>query len=44
MNIEIVSAYQHQQEINTLFTEYTNLLTANDPSFQEYLDIQHYEE
>ena len=44
MNIEIVSAYTHEQEINTLFSEYTNMLIANDCSIQNYLDIQHYEE
>ncbi len=44
MNIEIVLAYQHTQEIKTLFAEYTNMLIANDSSFQTYLDIQHYDE
>lgn len=44
MNTEIVSGYMHTQEINELFSEYTNMLIANDRSFQNYLDIQHYEE
>lgn len=44
MNIEIVSGYMHTQEIHALFSEYTNMLIANDRSFQNYLDIQHYEE
>ena len=44
MNIEIVLAYMHTQEINALFSEYTNMLMTNDSSFQNYLDIQHYEE
>lgn len=44
MNIEIVLAYVHTQEINALFSEYTNMLIINDSSFQNYLDIQHYEE
>lgn len=43
-NIEIVLAYMHTQEINALFSEYTNILIANDYSFQKYLDIQHYDE
>ena len=43
MNIEIVLAYEHTQEINALFSEYTNMLITNDSSFQNYLDIQHYE-
>lgn len=44
MDIEIVSAYTHRQEISTLFSEYTDMLIANDSSFQNYLDIQHYDE
>ena len=44
MNIEIVLAYVHTQEINALFSEYTNMLIINDSSFKNYLDIQHYEE
>lgn len=44
MNIEIVLAYKYTQEINILFSEYTNMLIANDSSFQNYLDIQHYDE
>ena len=44
MNIEIVLAYVHTQEINALFSEYTNMLIINDSSFQNYLDIQHYDE
>lgn len=44
MNIKIIPAYDHPEEIGTLFSEYTNMLIAGDPSFQEYLDIQNYEE
>lgn len=44
MSIEIVPAYKHSQEISMLFSEYTNLLIANDTSFQKYLDIQRYDE
>lgn len=44
MDIEIVPAYTHTQEINALFSEYTDMLIANDRSFQEYLAIQHYDE
>lgn len=44
INIEIVPAYNHQQEISALFSEYTNMLIAGDSSFQKYLDIQHYDE
>ena len=44
MNIEIVLAYKYKQEINRLFSEYTNMLISNDSSFQKYLNLQHYEE
>ena len=35
MNIEIVLAYRHAQEINALFSEYTDMLIANDSSFED---------
>lgn len=44
MNIEIVPAYQHPQEIANLFSEYTDILIAGDISFQKYLDVQNYNE
>lgn len=34
MDIKIVLAYMHTQEITALFSEYTNMLVANDRSFQ----------
>lgn len=44
MDIKIVLAYMHTQEITALFSEYTNMLIANDRSFQNYLDLQRYDE
>lgn len=44
MNIEIIPAYEYPKEIKKLFSEYINMLIANDSSFQQYLDIQNYEE
>ncbi len=44
MDLEIVPAYSYKEEINTLFTEYTNMLSEKEPSFQKYLEIQHYNE
>lgn len=44
MEIEIVLAYDHPKEVESLFSEYTHMLIAGDRSFQEYLDIQHYED
>lgn len=44
MNIEIIPAYDHPQEIGALFTEYTDMLIAGDRTVRDYLDIQHYDE
>ncbi len=44
INIKIIPAYDHPEEVGILFSEYTNMLIAGDRSFQEYLDIQHYDE
>lgn len=44
MNMEMVLAYEHKQEISDLFSEYTNMLVEGDSSFQAYLDLQHYDE
>ena len=44
MNITIIPAYNYPQEIGILFSEYTNMLITGDPSFQKYLDVQHYDE
>lgn len=44
MNINIVPGYDYPQEIKALFSEYTDMLIAGDPSFKEYLDIQNYDE
>ena len=44
MSIKIIPAYKNPQEVETLFSEYTDMLIAGDRSFQKYLDIQHYDE
>lgn len=44
MDIELVPAYSHKEEVKTLFSEYTNMLTEGDPSFEEYLKVQNYDE
>lgn len=43
MSIQILPAYDRLETIRVLFSEYTELLIAGDPSFQEYLDLQHYD-
>ena len=42
MSINIVPAYNSLADIRELFSEYTDMLVAGDPSFREYLDVQHY--
>lgn len=44
MELKIIPAYDFPKEIRILFSEYTEMLIAGDPSFQEYLDIQNYDE
>lgn len=44
MEIRIVPAYDRPTEVGALFSEYTGMLVAGDPSFQKYLDLQGYDE
>ena len=44
MDIRIVPAYEQRDEVSMLFSEYTDMLIANDESFKTYLDIQNYDE
>ncbi|MCI9422965.1 GNAT family N-acetyltransferase [Lachnospiraceae bacterium WCA-9-b2] len=44
MGLEFVPAYGYPKEVGELFSEYTDMLIAGDPSFKEYLDIQNYDE
>ena len=44
MSLELIPAYDRPAEVLSLFTEYTHMLVSHDPSFQRYLDIQHYED
>lgn len=41
--LNIIPAYNYPQEIQKLFSEYTDMLIAGDSTFQKYLDIQHYD-
>ena len=41
---QIIEAYDHIDDIKSLFSEYTSMLVSIDPSFSIYLDIQHYDE
>ena len=42
MSLAMIRADQRPEEILPLFKEYTDMILENDPSFQKYLDIQHY--
>ena len=42
--LEIVPAFAYKEEVKALFTEYTKMLVAGDSAFQEYLNIQNYDE
>ncbi len=44
MDIRIIPALDHPQEVGALFSEYTDMLIAGDPGFRAYLDLQHYDE
>lgn len=42
--IETADGFDHLDEIRVLFDEYTAMLVSLDPSFQKYLDLQHYDQ
>ena len=44
MSVQLIPAYDHREEIEALFGEYTRMLVETDPSFRQYLDIQHYDD
>lgn len=43
MDLTLELAYDDQEEVRTLFQEYTDMLVRKSPSFAEYLKIQHYD-
>lgn len=44
MSIEIVPAYNFQEEIRELLTEYTEMLIEGDSDIKNYLELQNYDE
>lgn len=42
MGLELKLAYEDQEEIRKLFTEYTDMLVEGDAAIKEYLGIQNY--
>ena len=43
MSIEIVPAYNFQEEIRELLTEYTEMLIEGDSDIKNYLELQNYD-
>lgn len=43
MELTIRPAYQHTEEVKTLFLEYTDFLLCADPSFSDFLKLQNYD-
>lgn len=44
MSLELLHAYDHPEEVAALFSEYTDMLIAGDPTFKKYLEIQNYDD
>lgn len=44
MSLKLIPACEKIQEVKTLFSEYTDMLVAGDSTFQNYLDLQNYDE
>lgn len=44
MRIKIEPAYDNAQEVEILFSEYTNMLLEGDSTFRDYLKLQNYDE
>ena len=41
--MELKPGYDTPETVRELFAEYTHMLVENDPHFQIYLDLQHYD-
>lgn len=44
MSIEFIPGYDRPQEVRELFTEYTDMLVAEDRKFAKYLELQNYDQ
>ncbi len=44
MAIQILPAFEYKEQIAGLFREYTEMLVEGDPDFQQYLDLQNYDD
>lgn len=43
MSVKIVPAYDKEEDVRVLFSEYTQMLTECEESFREYLSLQNYD-
>lgn len=44
MELRLEPAYNNAQAVETLFSEYTDILIEGDNAFREYLNLQNYDE
>ena len=44
MELEIKEGYEFKKELKELFTEYANLVVEGDKTFEEYLQLQHFDQ
>lgn len=44
MNFALKPAYEYKEEVRELFVEYTDMLVAGEPRFEEYLSIQNFDD
>lgn len=42
--MEFLNGLEHPDRVGLLFREYTDMLVANDPKFESYLELQDYDE
>ena len=44
MNFALKPGYEYKEDVRELFVEYTDMLVAGDPRFEEYLGIQNFDD
>ncbi len=44
MAVRLMLAYNFQQKVRSLFSEYTDMLMEGDSSFRQYLSVQNYDD
>ena len=44
MELEIKEGYNYKNEVKELFNEYTNMVVNGEPTFEEYLKVQNFDQ